>query len=265
MCKLNPLKGANKWRQLKPAAKVLARSTAGDPLIAALEPGRGRVLALAGDSTWTWAMHGADVAHKTFWRQALLWTLKIDESQSGSVWVLLEQRRLLPGRRVDFTAGMRGGNPDVAKQAQFTARVTMPNGKQRTVGLGAQDGLQTGSFGETNEPGEYQVEIVAARDGQNLGTAKARFIVLQQDPELDNPVARPGVLASLAKITASAGGQALGRGQLRELLERLRDKPPQFEVESEVKHTPWDRPETFATIVGILIVEWYLRKKWGLV
>ena len=78
-------------------------------------------------------------------------------------------------------------------------------------------------------------------------------------------MARPSLLAGLAQITSTAGGQALSRGQLRELLERLRDKPPQFEVESQVKHTPWDRPEVFLLIVALMVGEWWLRKKWGLV
>ncbi len=42
-------------------------------------------------------MQGFDALHKTFWRQVVLWALKIDESQAGEVWVVLEQRRLLPG------------------------------------------------------------------------------------------------------------------------------------------------------------------------
>jgi hypothetical protein len=265
--KLPPFKGANNWRLLKPAAKILARSQNGAPLIAALEPGAGRVVAMAGDSTWTWAMQGFDALHKTFWRQVVLWALKIDESQAGEVWVVLEQRRLMPGRRVAMTTGIRGGNPDVAKNSKFTATVTLPNKQQRTLSLVAQeDGLtQTGSFGETTEPGEYQVVINAEHNGKNLGTAKARFVVLAQDLELDHPLARPSLLAGLAQMTSPAGGEALSRGQLRELLERLRDKPPQFEVETQVKHTPWDRPEVFLLIVTLMIAEWALRKKWGLV
>lgn len=265
--KLPPLKGANLWRQLKPSAKVLARSPTGAPLIAALEPGAGRVVALAGDSTWTWSMQGFDSLHKTFWRQIVLWALKIDESQAGEVWVVLEQRRLMPGRRVSLTTGIRGGNPEIAKNSKFTASVTLPNKQQRTLSLVAQeDGLtQTGSFGETTEPGEYQVVINAEHGGKNLGTAKARFVVLAQDLELDNPLARPSLLAGLSQITSAAGGEALSRGQLRELLERLRDKPPQFEVETQVKHTPWDRPEVFLLIVALMVAEWALRKKWGLV
>lgn len=265
--KLPPLKGANQWRLLKQAAKILAKSQTGAPLIAALEPGTGRVVALAGDSTWTWSMQGFDSLHKTFWRQVVLWTLKIDESQAGEVWVVLEQRRLLPGRRVSMTTGIRGGNPEVARNAKFTATVTLPNKQQRTLSLVAQeDGLtQTGSFGETTDPGEYQVVINAEHNSKNLGTAKARFVVLAQDLELDHPLARPSLLAGLAQITSPAGGQALSRGQLRELLERLRDKPPQFEVETQVKHTPWDRPEVFLLIVALMIAEWVLRKKWGLV
>ena len=88
----------------------------------------------------------------------------------------------MPGRRVSLTTGIRGGNPEIAKNSKFTATVTLPNKQQRTLSLVAQeDGLtQTGSFGETTEPGEYQVVITAEHNGKNLGTAKARFVVLRR-------------------------------------------------------------------------------------
>jgi len=260
---LPPLKGANKWTKLKPNAKVLVRSQNGDPLIAALEPGQGRVLALAGDSTWPWVMQGFEAAHKTFWRQAILWVLRIDESAVGSVWVRLDQRRLVPGRRIDFTAGIRGVPPEIADRAKYTAQVVLPNGQTRGVSLTKQEGSQAGSFGETLTAGEYRVEVTAEHDGKAIGTSKARFIVLQQDLELDNAVARPSLLAGLAQMTSSAGGEALARGQLKELLEKLLAKPPTVEVASQVKQTPWDRPEALFLIVGLLCTEWYLRKKWG--
>ncbi len=135
---------------------------------------------MAGDSTWVWAMQGHDALHKTFWRQAILWVLKIDETQSGNVWLSLEQRRIMPGRRVNVTAGVRSSNQTMSEKAKYTAKVTLPNGQPRSLNLGPQETYQSGSFGETNEPGEYQIEVNAEYEGKLIGTAKGRFMVLQQ-------------------------------------------------------------------------------------
>jgi hypothetical protein len=48
-------------------------------------------------------------------------------------------------------------------------------------------------------------------------------------------------------------------------LRELKEAPPEMIVESQTKYTPWDRPEYFLLLVGALCVEWYLRKRWGLV
>ncbi|MDX1963768.1 MAG: hypothetical protein SFX18_11480 [Pirellulales bacterium] len=260
---LPALKGANKWTKLKVNAKVLARSQHGDPLIAAVEPGQGRVLAFAGDTTWQWVMQGFESAHKTFWRQAILWVLKIDESANGTVWVKLDQRRVSPGRRIDFTTGVRGVPPEIADQANFTAVVHFPDGKTRNVSLANTAGEWGGSFGETLIPGEYRIEVAGDHDGKALGMGKARFIVLDQDLELNNAAARPSLLQSLSLMTAKSGGKQLARNELANLLEELLKQPPVVEVETQVKHTPWDRPEVLLFIVGLLTLEWYLRKKWG--
>jgi uncharacterized membrane protein len=74
--KLPGLEGANRFRALKPAAKPLAETPDGQPLLVASEPGAGRVLAFAGDSTWRWYMEGFEKEHKRFWRQVILWLAK---------------------------------------------------------------------------------------------------------------------------------------------------------------------------------------------
>jgi hypothetical protein len=44
-------------------------------------------------------------------------------------------------------------------------------------------------FAETQQAGDYTVVVSATRAGEELGTAKARFLVYEQDLELDNAAA----------------------------------------------------------------------------
>ncbi len=128
----------------------------------------------------------------------------------------------------DFTTGVNGVDAEALKTTRFTAQVVLPNGQTRTTivsGVEDVNNIHVGSFGETQDPGEYRVEVTAENQGKVLGTAKARFLVLQQDLEMDNSVARPSLLANLAQTTSSVGGEALSRGQLEPLLEKLIKMP----------------------------------------
>jgi uncharacterized membrane protein len=261
--KLPPLKGANEFRKLKEAARPLAVTPRNEVLIAALEPGDGRVLAFAADSTYQWRLHGFDAMHKRFWRQVILWLAHMDEAGDGDVWVRLGQRRFTPGQRVEFTAGVKALDQAVVQNARLEAEVIFPNGNKQVIRLTRQGDELSGALLETQQPGDYKIVVTGSHGTTDLGRAEGRFTVHFQDLELDNPSARPTFLAALSQLTER--GRAVPPESLPELLRELKKAPPDMIVESQTKYTPWDRVEYFLALVGALCVEWYLRKRWGLV
>lgn len=263
--KLPPLEGANRFGRPKPAAQVLAETEKGEALLAVQEAG-GRVMAFGGDTTWHWWMEGFEQEHKRFWRQVILWAARKDELSDGSVWVKLEERRFSRGRRVVFTAGARTPEGEPQPDARFEAQVTLPDGSSQKVNLVRQGDHVSGSFDATQTAGDYQI-TVTARDpaGGVLGDAKSRFLVFEQDLELDNAVADPTLLASLSAMTRQAGGNSLAPEELPQLLERIHKQPLEMIVETQTKLTPWDTWPFFLLFLGLISGEWYLRKKWGLV
>ena len=113
------------------------------------------------------------------------------------------------------------------------------------------------------EPGDYSIVVTATKNGGAIGESKARFVVFEQDLEMENAAARPELMASLAKMTAANGGEAVAPEQLPALLKRIKEQPRDREVATETKYTPWDRPYFFLIVVGLLCVEWYLQQRWG--
>jgi hypothetical protein len=259
---LPALDGAYKFRGLSPGALILADSGANVPLLVAHQYGDGRAMAFAGDSTWHWWMRGFESAHKRFWRQIILWLAKKDQAQEGAVWVKLAERRLAPSQRVEFTVGAQDPTGEPAKDAEFKAEIVLPDGSRRPLTLTHQDSQITGSFRDTQTPGDYAVEVKAAQNGQDLGTARARFLVFQQDLELDNAAADSATMESLSAMT---GGQSLAPEQLPELINRLTQQTSTLEIQQETKKTFWDTWPFFLMIVCLLSLDWYLRKSWGLV
>jgi hypothetical protein len=81
----------------------------------------------------------------------------------------------------------------------------------------------------------------------------------------DTAAADPTLMDSLAKITELSGGKSLAPEELPDLIEQIKRKPPDLDVQTQVRETPWDTWPFFLMFAGLLCGEWYLRKKWGLV
>jgi beta-lactamase regulating signal transducer with metallopeptidase domain len=71
---LPPLLGVNRLGPLKPSALLLAKTDGGDPFLVGQEVGKGRILAIAGE-TWPWARQEEETrtAHRQFWERAIRW------------------------------------------------------------------------------------------------------------------------------------------------------------------------------------------------
>jgi len=130
---LPPLAGANKLGRLVPAAKPLAVSDDGVPLLVAREFGAGRVAAFAADSTWRWVMQGSAEQHRRFWRQLVLWLARKDDTEADSLWLRLAQRRLPPGMPLEFDTGITTADGEVRTDVSLEAVVTSPSGQSRLV------------------------------------------------------------------------------------------------------------------------------------
>ena len=267
--KLPPLDGANRIerKELKRNAQVLAEADDAErhPLLVAGQSGDGRVLAFAGDSTWHWQMGGFGDAHRRFWRQIVLWLAKKDEQTGGRVWIKLAGRRVVRGARVEFNVGAENAQGEPIETAQFDIGVQTPPGRTEQVQAAKTGADWAATFRQTTKPGDYRIKVSAKDGGAELGTTEARFLVPNQDLELDRPAAEPGLMAQLAESTKSAGGAALAPEELPELLKRLAEKPPEMKQEVIAKVTYWDRWPFFLAFVGLLGTEWFLRKRWGLV
>jgi uncharacterized membrane protein len=266
---LPPLDGANRLErnELKPNAQLLAE---GDdpqkhPLLIAGQAGEGRVLAFAGDSTWRWQMGGFGEAHRRFWRQVVLWLAKKDEHTEGKVWIKLAGRRVMRGSKVEFNVGADSPQGEPIANAQFEITVQSPDGHGEAVRSTKTADGSLATFRETSKPGDYRIMVKAKDGGTDLGSAEARFLVPNQDLELDRPAAEPTMMAQLAEMTKPAGGAAMAAEELPDLLKRLAAKPPELKEEVTAKVTYWDTWPFFLAFVGLLGGEWYLRKRWGMV
>ena len=210
----------------------------------------------------------------------ILWLAHREQSQ-GNVFVALDQRRYDRGRtpNLGYRVGFRGVE---VKDATFTAKVIGPKKQEVVLPLGAD---QRGVW-PIPAPGEYTV-IVKGKGttsaGQPIsGTDEARFFVTEEDRESLRLAADHDFLEQLAKATHGGFARAEER-TVNQLLDELQAaKAP---ATTRTHHWPdWKRPPDCDSIrsqlaalwqstalacvviyVFVLCLEWFLRRRWGMV
>ncbi len=268
---LKPMPGANKFDQLKDQAVVIAQTEDGQPLLLQSSYVGGRILASAFDSTYRWWQYGQQEAHKRYWRQAILWLARRDKQEANSVFIDLPQRRFMARSKVTFTTGLTDEVGDSILDADLNATLTLPDGQTVVVPLANTEAGFQGVVPatQTDNAGVYRIQVQAL-DGQNIiASSYSDIVIVKEDFELSDPAANPGLLDLLAKITSRVGGKAIAPEQLLSLIDDIKANPPQNELELQSKwqlgDTWWDAWGAFGMLVALLSVEWFLRKKWGLV
>ena len=258
---LPPLEGANTLGPLAAAARPLAVSQAGDPLLVAKNYGTGRVAALAVDSTWRWVMQGEDRAHRRFWRQFIFWLASRDDITDDALWVRPAQRRISAGMPLSFNAGLRQADGEPIEDAVVEAEIVAPDGTKRPVRLVRDGESWAGQLTDCSQPGDWTIAAAAARAGQPVASREARFTVFRQDLEMANPIANGLVMRQLAEET---GREPQLAEDIAAIFEELLERPAVYESEAEWNWSLWDSWPMLLMTVGLLSLEWFLRKRWGL-
>jgi hypothetical protein len=260
---LPPLAGASRIGRLTPAAKTLAGTADGQPLLVAREYGEGRVLAFAADSTWRWVMQGAGEQHRRFWRQLVLWLAKQDDAEQDALWVRLAQRRISPGTPLEFDAGLTKPDGSAVADVSMDGTLVAPGGQRRPIRIARQAGGFSGVIADCAEPGDWTLIVKAAKPGDPTPRERAaRFTVFRQDLELANPRSNPLLMRQLAEGTT--GGVRLPE-ELPAIFAELAARPPAFETREQWSYSPWDKWPMLLLLAGCMSAEWFLRKRWGLV
>jgi uncharacterized membrane protein len=258
------LRGANKLREKNAFVEILARSEDGIPLLFATESGRSRVLALAADTTFAWAVNEKVEEYQRFWRQTILWLARKELDTDQPVWVTVDPRNFASQGTVPIRFGARDEEGSPLSDIEFKVAVVGPENEASILQARQASDEFFSQFTETDEGGIYRVVVSATRNGQPFGVdATTRFLVDSRDLELDNPASDPALLEEIALRT---GGRVLAPEILAEYLDELiKNGPPNIMQKRVSRVTLWDNWWFLAVFVALMSTEWFVRKKRGLV
>ncbi|SIO60881.1 Uncharacterized membrane protein [Singulisphaera sp. GP187] len=261
---LPPLTGTNRFGEPKANAMVLARSgdPNAEPLMIASDSGAGRVVAFGGE-TWVWprASEQGQAAHRRFWRQVTFWLSHKEDEGEDKVKLTLDTRKVSVGETLGFTVTARDAKNVPIPNLTYQAAVTIEGSKtpEDPVPVYKEGEAARGSYPAIGQPGLYRVTVVAKRNGQEVGRDSSRFIVNQDDREMENPAADLDLLRQMAETT---GGQYLPSEGLPKYLKSLNGKLS-TESMTQIEHKIWDNWPFFLIFTAFLTLEWWLRKRHG--
>lgn len=257
--RLPPLDGANKFESLKPAAQVLLETPEHQPILVYQPVGKGRVAALAVDSTWRWALGGYQDFFRHFWRTVVTFLANKEAVREGQVWIDLAERVVRPKAQLNFSVGSNLENE--AGEVAFSAQIK-ETGENIPLQKDAGETSLRGTGLAPETPGDYTIVVEARRGTELVEAAAARFVVIDQEAELENPAADPTVLQLLA---GSTGGELVRPEEFSRILDRLVKHTHQLEATLEARQPVWDRWPWLIGVLGLMGLEWFLRRRWGLV
>ena len=286
--KFPTLHGINRMERAKPGAQVLAyadnapQGFEGDVLLAVQEVGRGRTMAFTSDTTRSW---GADFEtlwgearnpkwpvtedncdsryYRRFWVNAIRWLAAGRGSRTNPPVLLdLSASYVTPGATA--TASVRVH--DRAQREVTDAEVTLFAGSgtsSNAIGVARYDPARRAYVAPVTlrRPGTFVIGAVARRGDESLGVDRQLLVAETVDPELADLQARPPVMEAVARAGEGSAHRIADtdpRG-----LEGLWKELPRPWVEFHRKPL-WDRPVFLALLLGLLVLEWSLRRWKGL-
>ncbi len=273
--RLVPMEGLNRTGPLKPDAFSLMdhpklKYPDGKPVsvVAARQFQKGRVMGVASDASWFWAFPAAAAEgtarhYATFWREALRWLTKDPSSQR--VQVTTPRRQYRPGDEIRVRVSVLDEQYQPAEDASVAVKIEGLSSLIRNTCEGAP--------GKTG-PGIYEISCKAdgkgflaitgsarGKKGDELGSDVGYVEILSPVAEFEQTRVEPELMGALAnrlngRSLRIEGGKTDGSPAIKPV--------DAFRVLGAREVDLWDNGLVLLVLVGVLAVEWFLRRHWGL-
>ena len=257
-----------------PGAAALTLATAEteagvEPLLVSHPYGQGKVLAVLTDSLWRWAMQPADdKPFAFFWRQVIEW-MSPSAGETGQVAVELftDAATLAVGETVMLQARLIEPAGTPPRDWKLACQVVAPSG--RTIPLVLSPRLVSDPGGSEvqgyaasftpEEPGNWKAVATTEADGREIVSAPCFFTTRAVSQELAE---RPAQVPVLRALAGGSGGRYAEPGTLDAILGGLQVIEKQ---ERRIEYASlWQNRRMLACLIGLLAVEWIVRKSGGL-
>jgi len=253
-----------------PGAEVLLDGITGtqkQPVIVLRPFGAGKVLYLGTDETWRWRYDVADKYQDPFWHQMAAAIME-------PPYAVRDKNVALDAGTVNYIAGdaaelrvrLRDDRGRAVTKGHPSAMLFRDGQKVATITLSADDNSGGAFRGKTGPlaTGSYEVRVDAHGLVPQTGDLHAEFYVQPRGGDAARELADLNCNEELLQQMARAsGGEFYREEDARKLVEKLEPMSKGRIEESET--ILWQSWWWFVPIVGLLTIEWILRKRSGLI
>lgn len=234
--------------------------TSRSPILSIGSYGRGRALVLATDYSWKWYMGRVaegkgGLAYLRLMERMMRWLTK--DPSLDPVVITLPERTITAGQETEVRIKVREEEVSPKPRGRVLLSVFSPAG------------MKIGSLLKpTRESGEY----LGSFPVEKIGTYKVK--VETPAGSVEESIVIPGPLEGLdaapdheklRKVSSASGGKLLfSRDGLLKEIGVYAEKGEKHFIE-ERRLPLWGSPYAFALILVLLVTEWYLRRRWGLI
>ena len=240
---------------LRPGAvPILGASVDGAarPWAASLRTGKGRVMAVAGLTTWRWALGGATGPYARFWSRALSWLA--GGEASARLRLELPPDGAAPGQETVVRAFGRDETGKPLSGAETKLEIIDGDGRRRELPM---DPAGEGEYAASvlfPAPGEARLTARARRGGRPTGEATA---VLPVGRSWDESRDVSPDFAFLAELSRSSGGRFTSLSGFDDAWVSKTLEEIGWETDRRI---PLAGPWTIVFLLCLLLAEWTFRR-----
>ena len=247
---------------VKPGARILAhkpidRHGGQEPILIVQRYGKGRSAALATSSTWRWQMllEAEDARHERFWQQLVRW---LAADSPNRVQLDIDNDRLSP--REEIVAQVQVFDPlfGLLPEATVRGELTLPSGEQSTIQFDetlTTPGIHAATIA-VQDIGVHALTVWAQQDGMEIGRHERYFLVSPSRKEFEDATRKQAALRDLAPATYYDPPEST---MIPAVMRTRRGSTSIIE-----SHYLWDLPALLLLAMGLLVGEWFYRRRKGL-
>jgi len=260
------LRTLNAAGALKPGASELSVVRTGRdetrPALVTQRFGKGRTGSFLIGDLWRWKLHQDSPDNEDLekaWRQTIRWLVGDVPQRVRAEAVRIQDD---PNRPVRIAVEVNDENFKPLDNAGVTVEVTTPEGETLTLTAEAEDAL-SGQYASTYVPratGMYRARVTALNpDGSEIKQTETGWV---SEPAGDEFLTLQPNREFLETIARESGGEVVSLGDLDRFVRTLPER--EIPVAEPKIHSVWHKWGVFCLAVGLLVVEWGLRRWKGL-
>jgi len=258
------LEGYDPSLELQPDSTVLLKK--GDvPVLSVRNAGKGRAMAMNFNTTWRWCMGLAwqgksPYYFNRFWQKVI--RFMIQSGNLSNVQVFPGKDRVNAGEKININIKVYDRYWQPMNDASVRLELKLPSGKTVTIGKvnsSGSDGWYNSSIKVTG-PGKYTIKAFAYSNGVFIGEDEKIFTGISVDSEMAEISVNKRLLEDMAQLSGAIYWDYSNIEPEKVLGVIGKNRA----VSGNTVKLSWHNWIFYVLLTAVILTEWYLRKKRGL-